>query len=89
MPATTHINVRISPERRAVNDQAVEVLGCNRSEFVLEAAEARAREVLMDRTGFALDAERHAKFMDLIDQPLPKDSQAALARLLGTAAPWG
>ena len=88
MPAATNINVRTSPERRAVIDQAVEVLGCNRSEFVLEAAEARAREVLMDRTSFTLNTEQYAKFLDLIDQPLPKDSQAALARLLGKAAPW-
>lgn len=88
MPATANINVRTTPERRAVIDQAVEVLGCNRSEFVLEAAEERAREVLLDRTSFALDAERHAKFMEMIDQPLPENSKEALTRLLGKTAPW-
>ena len=88
MPATTNINVRTTPERRAVIDRAVEALGCNRSEFVLAAAEERAREVLMDRNNFALDSKQHAKFMELIDRPLPKAARNAITRLLGKAAPW-
>lgn len=68
-----NINIRTSPERKAVIDRAARLLGRNRSEFVLEAAEERAREVLMDQTQLPRDDRQFQNFTDLLDQPLPAE----------------
>jgi len=39
------------------------------SAFVLDAAEAEAQRVLSERTIFALDAERWARFNEALDRP--------------------
>lgn len=88
MAANTNINIRTTPDRKQVIDQAARLLGCNRSEFVLDAAEDRAREVLMDQKSFTLSAEQHERFTQLLDQPLPDESKEALALLLSRRAPW-
>lgn len=86
--ADTNINIRTTRATRTMIDQAARVVGRNRSEFVLEVAEERAREVLMDRTQFALDQEKHAQFLALLEEPLPSDSAQALKALLARKAPW-
>jgi len=86
--ATTNINIRAQQSTRTLIDRAAKVLGRNRSEFVLEAAQERAREVLLDQTRFELDATRHKRFIEILDAPLSKDSQTALKRLLARKAPW-
>lgn len=86
--ADSTINIRAPKGARALIDKAARVLGRNRSEFMLEVAQERAREVLLDRTHFELSASRHKRFVDALDKPLSKGSAAALKRLLERKAPW-
>lgn len=86
--ASSNINIRVSRRTRALIDKAAKALGRNRSEFVLAVAEERAREVVLDRTHFELTASDHKRFVAALDKPLPKDSAAALKRLLARQAPW-
>ena len=91
MPASptqreTKINLRAKTAQRERIDRAAEVLGQNRTSFMLEAALHRAEEVLADRTRFVLDARRMAQFQRALATPLP--DAAALARLLATRSPW-
>lgn len=86
--ATTNINIRAPQSVRALIDRAARVLGCNRSEFLLEVAQERAREVLLDQTRFELNEAQHKRFIQTLDAPLPKDSQQALKRLLARKPPW-
>jgi len=88
MTASANINIRTTPSRKQMIDQAAQVVGRNRSEFVLEAAEDRAREVLMDQTSFNLSPEQFARFNQILDEPLPTESAVAIARLLNRKAPW-
>ena len=81
-------NIRAPKSARALIDKAARVLGRNRSEFVLEVAQERAREVLLDRTHFTLSEAQHKRFVNVLEKPLPKASAAALKRLLGRKAPW-
>ena len=82
----TTINLRAPAAQRALIDQAAEVQGKSRTDFMLEAACEKAQQVLLDRAVFALDAKRFRRFVELLDAPV--DTNQALARLLAKRAPW-
>lgn len=81
------INLRALPEQRDLIDQAALVLGKNRSDFMLEAACARAEAVLLDQVFFRLDGEKFDQFVALLDAP-PKPNPG-LDRLMAVKEPWG
>jgi uncharacterized protein (DUF1778 family) len=91
MPATTAkrqttINVRAPAAQRALIDQAAEVQGKTRTDFMLEAACEKAQQVLLDRTVFALDTKRFLRFIELLDSPI--NTREALSGLLAKRSPW-
>lgn len=80
------INLRALPEQRDLIDHAAQLLGKNRSDFMLEAACDRAQSVLLDQVFFGLDADRFAQFTALLDAP--PSPNAGLDRLMAVKAPW-
>ncbi|MBU6191454.1 MAG: DUF1778 domain-containing protein [Betaproteobacteria bacterium] len=80
------INLRALPEQRDLIDQAAQILGKNRSDFMLEAACDRARTVLLDQVLFNLDDARFREFTALLDGPLQMNE--GLERLLAVKTPW-
>ena len=82
----TAINIRASRRQRDLIDQAAQVLGKSRSDFMLETACREAEGVLLDRTFFRLDRESYARFTALLDNPPPPSDE--LRKLLSTKAPW-
>lgn len=80
------INLRALPEQRDLIDHAANMLGKNRSDFMLEAACERAQSVLLDQVHFSLDAEKFQQFTDLLDEP-PKSNEG-LKRLLALEPVW-
>lgn len=86
MSAAVRINLRATRASQVLIDQAADISGRNRSEFMLEAACEKAREVLLDRTQFELGAAAHGRFARALEGPLP--DAAAIARLLSRRAPW-
>jgi uncharacterized protein (DUF1778 family) len=80
------INLRARPEQRELIDQAAQLLGKNRSDFMLEAACERAQSVLLDQVFFSLDAERFRQFQQLLDGP--RASSPGVKRLKAVKAPW-
>jgi uncharacterized protein (DUF1778 family) len=85
-PATKVINFRAPAAKQALIDQAAQVSGKNRTEFILDAACEKAREVLADQTHFALGRQAMQRFNTLVEAPIKKPD--ALRRLLNTPAPW-
>ena len=80
------LNLRIKPELRGLIDRAAELLGKNRTDFVLEAARHAAENALLDRTVFAVSPKAYAEFLARLDAPpLPN---RRLRRSLRTPAPW-
>ena len=61
------INLRARPEQRDLIDQAAELLGKSRSDFMLEAACDKAQSVLLDQAFFRLDADKLRQYQ-LINQ---------------------
>ena len=82
----SRVNLRISADDRDLITRAAEVLGKNRSEFMLDAARQAARDALLDRTLFGLDADRLDAFVALLDAPPAPNEK--LKRLLAPPLPW-
>ncbi|WP_127478463.1 DUF1778 domain-containing protein [Sulfurivermis fontis] len=80
------INLRALPEQRALIDRAAQLLGKNRSDFMLEAACDKAQAVLLDQVYFNLDADKFQQFIDLLDAPPAPNP--GLERLMALRAPW-
>ena len=84
--ASKVINFRAPAAKQVLIDQAAEISGMNRTEFILDAACEKAREVLADQTRFVLARQEMRCFNALLDAPLADN--AAIRRLLATASPW-
>jgi uncharacterized protein (DUF1778 family) len=80
------INLRALPEQRDLIDHAAQLLGKNRSDFMLEAACDKAQAVVLDQVFFALDAEKFRQFTELLDAPSARNP--GLERLMAVKAPW-
>jgi uncharacterized protein (DUF1778 family) len=87
-PATRDIaiNLRARAVDRDLIDRAARAQGKTRSEFMLEAARERARQVLLDQTFFQLDAKTFKRFTKLLEAP-PR-SPLRLVELLQRKSPW-
>jgi len=82
----TPINLRARAEQRNLIDHAAQLLGKNRSDFMLEAACDKAQAVLLDQVFFALDADKFSQFTLLLDAP--PTHNPGLERLMAVKAPW-
>ncbi len=80
------LNVRIKPELRSLIDRAAQLLGKNRTDFVLDAARHAAEDALLDRTIFVLDPKAYGEFLARLDAP-PRPNER-LRRSLQARAPW-
>ncbi len=80
------LNIRIKPEVRGLIDRAAELVGKNRTDFVLDAARHAAEDALLDRTLFVVNSKAYAEFIARLDAP-PQPNER-LRRSLKTAAPW-
>jgi uncharacterized protein (DUF1778 family) len=85
-PRDININIRAKRRQRDLIDQAAELLGKTRSDFMLETACREAEDVLLDQRIFTLEPETFRKFQALLDAP-PSEN-AKLRKLLATKAPW-
>ena len=83
---TAPINLRALPAQRDLIDQAAAAQGKSRSDFMLEAACARAEEVLLDQTFFVVDEQAYRVFREILDAP-PIENPG-LARLMAVVPPW-
>jgi uncharacterized protein (DUF1778 family) len=80
------INIRVYQGQRDLIDRAAEVLGKNRSDFMLETACREAEAVLLDRQLFMLDEEKFQQFVEILDT-VPSANEN-LRKLLTKKAPW-
>jgi uncharacterized protein (DUF1778 family) len=80
------INLRALPAQRDLIDNAAQLLGKNRSDFMLEAACSAAQAVMLDQVFFGLDADKFRQFNKLLDAPPAHNP--GLERLMAVKAPW-
>jgi uncharacterized protein (DUF1778 family) len=80
------INLRARPMQRDLIDHAAQLLGKNRSDFMLEAACDKARSVLLDQVFFGLDEARFQSFVQMLDAPVAPN--VGLDRLMAVKPVW-
>ena len=80
------LNIRIKSQVRGLIDRAAELVGKNRTDFVLDAARHAAEDTLLDRTVFVMSPKAYAEFVARLDAP-PKPN-ARLRKTMGTPTPW-
>jgi uncharacterized protein (DUF1778 family) len=80
------LKLRVRPELRGLIDRAAELLGKNRTDFVLDAARHAAEDALLDRTVFLVSPKAYAEFLKRLD--VPPRPNARLRRALQAPAPW-
>ncbi|NOQ35945.1 MAG: DUF1778 domain-containing protein [Methylococcaceae bacterium] len=80
------INIRAKEQQRDLIDRAAQLLGKNRSDFMLETVCKQAESVLLEQCYFTLAEDNFEKFNQLLDQP-PKEN-SALKKLLNSKSPW-
>lgn len=80
------INIRAKRAQRDLIDEAADLLGRARSDFMLETACCEAADVLLDQRVFILDAEAFARFQAVLEAPAGDNPK--LRALMATKAPW-
>lgn len=80
------INLRALAEQRDLIDYAAQLLGKNRSDFMLEAACDKAQSVVLDQVFFGLDENKFKQFTAMLDAPPAPNP--GLERLMAVKAPW-
>jgi uncharacterized protein (DUF1778 family) len=81
------LNMRVAEHRRDLIDAAVEIVGGDRTSFVLEAACKRAEEVLMEQRLFLLDDEAFDAFTQALEDH-PIGSNECVKKLLARPKRW-
>jgi uncharacterized protein (DUF1778 family) len=80
------MSLRVDDETKSLIDRAARALGQDRTEFMVSIARARATEVLLDQTFFALKPTEWNAFLGALDNPPPPN--AKLKALLARRGPW-
>ena len=83
---TDNLNLRISPEDRALILRAAEACGKHLSSFVLEAARDHAQSVLLDQRFMRVPSEVFDQVLEVVNQP-PKP-HPELASLFKRKPAW-
>ena len=87
-PAEINIHLRAKAQDKALIDQAANLSGTNRSQFMLGASLAAAKKILLEQTTFHADNAAFHKIMDWLDAPASDVEEAGIVRLKQTKTPW-
>jgi uncharacterized protein (DUF1778 family) len=82
----TVVNVRMSRHSRDLIDEAAEVVGKTRSEFIVESARTHAIDILLDKRLFSLTVEQYDAFLKALEAPPAPNEK--LKKLMRVKAPW-
>jgi len=86
--AEVNIHLRARAGDRALIDRAAELVGANRSQFMLSSALQAARNIVLDQTTLFVEAEKFEKIMDWMESRPTDSEMAGMKRLRDAKAPW-
>jgi uncharacterized protein (DUF1778 family) len=80
--ADANIHLRARMQDRVLIDQAAELIGTNRSQFVMASAIKEAKNILLDQTTFYVTSKTFRKMLDWMDAPAKAKEVEGMKRLL-------
>lgn len=88
--ATAEVNIHLRARSRdkELIDQAAELAGLNRSQFMLASALKEAKNILLDQTTLYTDAKSFRKIMDWMDATATPAETTGMKRILRSKTPW-
>ncbi len=86
--AEVNIHLRARTQDRNIIDQAAELVGANRSQFMLGSALKEAKNILLDQSTIHVDTEAFQKVMDWMDAPITPSEVQGMKRILDPKLPW-
>jgi uncharacterized protein (DUF1778 family) len=86
--AEVNIHLRARTQDRKLIDHAAELVGANRSQFMMASALKEAKNVLLDQSTIYADAKTFRKVMDWMDTAATRAEAAGMKRILQSRAPW-
>lgn len=86
--ADVNIHLRARPQDRILIDQAAELVGANRSQFMLSSAIKEAKAVLLDQTSVYMDATTFQKTLDWMDAPVSAEEVVGMKHLMAAKTNW-
>jgi uncharacterized protein (DUF1778 family) len=86
--AQVNIHLRAREQDRMLIDQAAELLGANRSQFMLASAIKEAKNVLLDQSTLYVDNHRFQEVLNFLDAPAKPEQIQGMKRLLAAKSPW-
>jgi len=86
--AEVNIHLRARAQDRDLIDQAAELTGSNRSQFMLASALKEAKSVILDQTTIPVDAATFQRVLAWLDAEPSASEAAGLRRLATRKAEW-
>ena len=86
--AEINIHLRARTQDRNLIDKAAELVGANRSQFMIASALKEAKNILLDQSTIYADAKTFQKVMDWMDADATPVETDGMQRLLEPNAPW-
>ncbi len=86
--AEVNIHLRARAHDKLLIDQAVELLGSNRSQFMMASALKEAKNVILEQTSIYVDNQTFQNVLSLLDTPATTEQLEGLQRLNTVKAPW-
>ncbi len=83
-----NIHLRARAYDRELIDRAAELLGSNRSQFMMASALKEAKNVILDQSSFHVNNKTFNKILDLFDTDATQEQLDGMKRLLTVQAPW-
>jgi uncharacterized protein (DUF1778 family) len=83
--AEVNIHLRARAQDRTLIDQAAELVGANRSQFMMASALKEAKNVLLDQSTLHVDAKTFQKVMDWMDAAATPAELGGMTRILQSA----
>lgn len=87
-PAEVNIHLRAKAHDKLLIDQAAELLGSNRSQFMLASALKEAKNVILDQTSIYVDNKTFQNVLEWLDTPATQEQIDGMNRLQTIKAPW-
>ena len=83
-----NIHLRAKKQDRLIIDQAAELLGSNRSQFMMASALKEAKNVILEQTSLYVDNQTFQKVLEWIETPATPMQIEGMNRLKAVKSPW-